>query len=159
MDILYQTRGFPDFGLGSKSETGGLENSGPRLISSIGKTKRIAFFPGKKEHFQKKKLIFLIFQIFIYISFFMIIRFCQDFLDFFRILLRFYFFLFLEIFFILFFFFFRFLGFFSMLLWLLLNVAEDTTEHQKWPKISTTNMKCPIFAIFQQHSKKLDRVD
>ena len=43
---------------------GGLESSGPRLISSIGKTKRIAFFLAKKKYFQNfqifwKKRIFL----------------------------------------------------------------------------------------------------
>ena len=33
-----------------------------------------------------------------------------------------------------------------MLLRLLLNVTEVTTEHQKWPKISTKSMKSSFFA-------------
>ena len=44
----------------------GLESSGQRLISSIGKTKRIAFCLGKKKYlkkirFVKEKIIFVIF--------------------------------------------------------------------------------------------------
>ena len=41
---------------------------------------------------------------------------------------------------------FGFFGFFSKLLVLLLNVREVTTEHGKWPKISTNSVKSSFFA-------------
>ena len=41
---------------------------------------------------------------------------------------------------------FGFFGFFSKLLGLLLNVREVTTEHGKWPKISTNSVKSSFFA-------------
>ena len=39
----------------------------------------------------------------------------------------------------------RFLGLFSKLLKLLLNVIEVTTEHQKWPLMSTNSVKSSFF--------------
>ena len=42
-------------------------------------------------------------------------------------------------------FFLDFFGFFKKLLRLLLKVTEVTTEHQKWPKISTNIVKSPFF--------------
>ena len=41
---------------------------------------------------------------------------------------------------------FLFFFFFSKLLRLLLNVTEVTTEHQKWPKISTNSVKSSFIA-------------
>ena len=59
------------------------------------------------------------------------------------------FFVFLEIFnlkkVIFSFFFSDFLKFFSKFLRLLLNIAEVTTEHQKWPKKALTALKSPFF--------------
>ena len=40
-----------------------------------------------------------------------------------------------------------------MLLKLLLKVTEVTTEHQKWPKISKTNIKSSIFAEKQKQPR------
>ena len=47
--------------------------------------------------------------------------------------------------------FFWFFGLFSKWLRLLLKIAEVTTEHQKWPKISTNSVKSSSFA---QRAKK-----
>ena len=47
--------------------------------------------------------------------------------------------------------FFRFFGLFSRLLRLLLNVTKVTTEHRKWPKISTNSVKSFFLA---QRAKK-----
>ena len=148
---------------------GGLESSGRRLISSIGNTKRVAFFFWQKKYFQNfqifwKKSDFLrFFQIFEFLTIFGFFGFFNGFLDFFEIFWIFlgFFFDFRLCFFLGFFllfwiflfnfldFFldnFGFLGFLSKLLRLLLKVTNVTTGHQKLPKMGQNSIINPFFA-------------
>ena len=99
------------------------------------------------------KLFFEIIDVSIFCDIFWI---CLDFYDFWKCLRFFFdfleFFRFLELNF--FFSPLRFLGLFSNLLRLLLNVMEVTTEHRKWPLMSTNSVKSSFFAKGQKKPRR-----